>query len=119
MPKVMLVEDDVLTRQLLGTLLEMEGYQVLSSQGSNRAEIVDSICIEQPQAVLMDIRLENCSGVDILRDLRNGYRQNHIKVLMTSGEDMSAACLQAGADGFLQKPYMPDELLAWLREFVH
>jgi len=34
---------------------------------------------------------------------------------MSSGEDVRDACAKAGADGFLLKPYMPDDLISWIR----
>ena len=115
-PKVMLIEDDASMRSLLTTLLEIEGYQV--AKGSDQAsetEQVEVIRREKPDAVLMDVHLRTGSGIEILRQLRADTELKNVRVIMTSGMDVQDECMDVGANGFLMKPYMPDELIRKLK----
>ncbi len=116
MPKVLLVEDDPTMLSLLGTLLEIEGYQVVPVQLVVRAlaELEEA----QPDLVLMDVHLKDGDGFDLLRSIREKPGFEDTLVLMSSGMDFAAACEEAGADGFILKPYMPDELISQVRELL-
>jgi DNA-binding response OmpR family regulator len=102
-------------RGLLKTLLEIEGYETILSNARNE-DIVDLIKLAHPYFLLLDYHLGNVTGIDILRTIKKGIDFRNPIVLMTSGEDRRDECMDAGADGFLLKPYMPDELINWLRE---
>jgi DNA-binding response OmpR family regulator len=113
--KILLAEDDATMRGLLKTLLEFEGYEIILSdaRGDN---IIELIRIAPPHFLILDYHLGNVSGIDILNTIKRVVNLRTPIVLMTSGEDRKDQCLEAGADGFLLKPYMPDELINWLRE---
>jgi DNA-binding response OmpR family regulator len=49
--------------------------------------------------------------VDVLKLMRTNKALDSLKVLMSSGMDLSIECTQAGADGFIMKPFMPEELI--------
>ncbi len=115
-PKIMLIEDDVAMLAVLRTLLELEGYQVAEAGGKRQiAEIVQAIRDDPPQTILLDVHLQKLSGFDILQQIRADPQICHTRVVMSSGMDVADQCLAAGADDFLLKPYMPDELIGKLR----
>ena len=64
---------------------------------------------------MIDIFLGDRNGVDIVRQIRQMPDLNGIRIIMASGIDKTEECLAAGADGFLLKPYMPNELFEKLR----
>lgn len=100
---------------VLCTLLEMEGYTVATAPGRHPAQdIVDAIQAEQADVILMDVHLKNANGLDVLAQLQKSGATLP-RVVMTSGMDVADRCRAAGADGFLMKPYMPDELFAALQ----
>jgi CheY-like chemotaxis protein len=104
---------------LLGTLLEFEGYQVASINGEADAEeIVQKMRAEKPQLTLLDVHLPGVSGFDLMRKMRSDDILRSTKVIMSSGMNLSMECRQAGADGFILKPYMPDELVEKIRETI-
>jgi DNA-binding response OmpR family regulator len=112
MPKVMVIEDDVNMFSLLQMLLEFEGYEVVLWEGSeNVQEIIDSLCKERPDMILMDVHLRHLSGFDVLRCLREEPELDGVRVLIASGVDLTSKSLEEGADGFVLKPFMPDELI--------
>jgi DNA-binding response OmpR family regulator len=115
--KIILVEDDESMKSVLGTLLEIEGYKVvLAPDRRPLDEIVQSIRDHRPEVVLIDVHLKQVSGFDILRAMREDPELAGVRVILSSGMDLREQCLAAGADEFLLKPYMPDELLVKLKQ---
>lgn len=112
MTKVFLIEDDWTMASLLNTLLRFEGYEVTKSDTNvSLEEMLSHIEAEQPDLVFMDVNLQQFSGLDLLQQMRQREKTANVKVLMTSGSDFSDQCRSAGADGFLLKPYMPEDLI--------
>jgi CheY-like chemotaxis protein len=112
MPKIMVIEDDTNMFSLLQMLLEFEGYEVVLWEGGEEIQhIVDEICLEKPSLILMDVHLRHLNGFEVLRALKEEPELNEVKVLIASGVDMTKRSQQEGADGFILKPFMPDELI--------
>jgi DNA-binding response OmpR family regulator len=113
MARVLLAEDDATMVSLLKTLLKIEGYEVEALDLD--ADIVSAVLEEQPDILLMDVYLLRQNGLDELVKLRAAPGGKSVRVLMTSGMDYKDQCLARGANAFIQKPFMPDELLKALR----
>ncbi len=109
MVKVLLADDDFTMVSLLKTMLGMEGYQV-STLLDKTGDILDNIRSEKPDVLLIDIFLGDRNGLDVVRQIRETPDLKGLKVVMVSGIDKSDECLEAGANAFLLKPYMPQEL---------
>ena len=117
MPKIMLAEDDQTMVTLLETLLAMEGYQVVSLEVDD--DIFESVRSDRPDVLLLDVHLNNVNGLDVLAQLRAHEETKNLSVVMTSGLNLENECLNSGANNFLLKPYMPDELLNILKENIN
>jgi CheY-like chemotaxis protein len=115
MSKILLVEDDATMRILLKTLLELDGHHV-DMVLDPRMDIVQFVRDLQPEIMIMDVHLRSKNGIEVLKSIRQESFPWHLFILMASGMDVRDECLQAGADGFLLKPYMPDELTKQLRK---
>ncbi len=113
MPKVLLAEDDFTMVSLLKKLLQMEKYEVIALDIS--ADVVASVRAEKPDVLLMDVHLFDQNGLDILDSLRRAKDVRDTRVLMSSGANMREECMSRGADGFLMKPHMPDELFEQIK----
>lgn len=114
--KIMLVEDDVSMQAVLQTLLEIEGYQVIIAPVRRvKQELLAFIIDEKPDVMLLDVHLRELSGIELLEELRQDAQFKNVRVVMTSGLDVQEKSLAAGADSFLLKPYMPEELLNKLK----
>ena len=112
MPKVMLIEDDDVMLSLLQTLLEYEGFQTAQLDGEGTvSEIISRVRREKPELLLLDVHLRQLNGLDLLRKLREDDELKSILVLVSSGMDLSAQSRMEGADDFILKPYMPDDLV--------
>ncbi len=113
MAKILLAEDDPTMVSLLTTLLKMEGHQVIVLD--TQADVLHVVAQEQPDILLMDVHLGGQNGMDIVEAIRKETSNSGIKIVMTSGLDMREECLRCGANHFLLKPFMPDDLLQLLK----
>lgn len=120
MAKVILIEDDRTMLSLLNVLLSMEGFQILlpASQSLNKGEILKQIRSECPDLALVDVNLRTFNGLDLLDEVRTDPEIKSMRVLMSSGIDVTEKCLAHGADGFILKPYMPDTLIQKIKHLL-
>ncbi|GLS42437.1 response regulator transcription factor [Methylobacterium brachythecii] len=114
MTRVLIVEDDSDIRGMLARGLEAEGFSV------GMAERVDDALSaardESPEAVVLDITLPDGSGHDVCRSLREGGYPGAILFLSARDEIRDRAeGLALGADDYIVKPFVFDELLARLQ----
>ena len=112
MPKIMLAEDDLTMVTLLKTLLGMEGYQVVELDADD--DVFDAVQRVQPDVLLLDVHLQKINGLDVLDQVRANAETRDVPVVMASGLNLEEECLRRGANDFLLKPYMPDDLLKLL-----
>jgi DNA-binding response OmpR family regulator len=96
-PKVVLIEDDEAMRTLLGELLRMEDT------------VLSQLIEQKPDLVFLDVNIHGRDTFTFVRKLRS--KREAIRVLMSSGMPLESESINVGADDFLMKPFMPDELL--------
>jgi DNA-binding response OmpR family regulator len=111
--KVLLAEDDPTMVTLLQTLLKMEGFEVFTMDED--ADVIADIRQVKPDIIFMDVHLRRRSGIEIAESIRKEQGIEGVRIVMTSGLDMREACLQHGADAFILKPFMPDDLISILK----
>ncbi len=117
--KMLLIDDDPSMLSLLKTILKFEGYEVVVPEGQkDLGELIQWIRQEQPALVLLDVHLLDLDGFELLHRLRRDELVKHVPVLVSSGMDYRQRCKQEGANGFLLKPYMPEELLEAISRIV-
>jgi len=116
MPRIMLAEDDMTMVTLLKTLLGMEGYQVIALTVDD--DVFEAARKDRPDVLLLDVHLHQINGLDVLDQVRGDDEINDLKVVMTSGLNLELECKSRGADDFLLKPYMPDDLLQILKRNI-
>ncbi|SRR6266508_639425 len=114
--KVLLAEDDPTMVSLLKTLIKMEGYEVVALAAD--ADVPSAVRREKPDLLLLDVYLLRQSGLDILDLLRSAQDTKSVCIVMTSGLNVKDECLRRGANDFLLKPYMPDELIGILHRNI-
>ncbi len=116
MKKIMLIDDDPTMLLLLRTLLEMEGFAVATWSGG--VNIYEEFEATAPEIVLLDVNLRGASGFDVLQNIRGNDQHRDTVVIMASGMDVREQCTEMGANDFLLKPYMPNDLLKALNTHV-
>lgn len=115
--RILVADDDTVMLDLLSTLMELEGNQVVTVR--RPSDIIPAIRQHEPAVVLMDYHLAGGDVMDTLVELKQTEGLSEIPVLVTSGMDRKVACLNAGADGFILKPFRPAELLQRIREMIN
>lgn len=114
---ILIVEDDPSVAQGLRTGLEREGYAV--TWKDTGAEGVRFARDQQPQLIILDVRLPDGSGFDFCRQMRNvGLRQPIMMLTVQRDEIDKILGLEMGADDYLTKPYKLGELRARVRALL-
>ena len=115
-PYILVVDDDWKNRELLDAYLRVGGYRV--GQANSGEKALDMIAEEPPALVMLDVRLSGISGLEVCRRLKNDATTRAIPILMVtaleSPEDQQQAA-DAGADGFVAKPFEMEMLLAQIQ----
>jgi CheY-like chemotaxis protein len=114
MKNILVVDDDITTRTLLKMLLEMEGFNTVIPS-TEIEDIFYHINSDHPDVLFIDVHLQHITGIEVVKKIRANPNYTSLRILMTSGMDVQEKCIEAGANGFLLKPFMPDELITWIK----
>ena len=112
-PVVMVVEDDALTRLLVGRTLDPLEWETVFA--SDAAQALGQLRRMRPDVILMDIRLPGIDGVALTRQLKAAPHLAEIPVIMMTGDarrETLLSSLGAGAAGFVVKPFTRESLRA-------
>ena len=115
--KIMIVDDQPMTLRLLQNFLEDAGYKNFITTDRS-TEAMSLLLEERPDVVLLDLKMPEVSGFDILAQVRAHPEVQHMPVLILTASDDAASKLQAlelGATDFLAKPVDSSELALRLR----
>ena len=116
--RVLLIDDHALFRFGLQELLERRGIEVVAALG-DCALGIRRVAETEPDVVLLDMRMPERSGIEVLRELRARHPRMPIAMLTTSAEERDVIeSLQGGAQGYLLKDMEPDALISALEEIV-
>jgi DNA-binding response OmpR family regulator len=106
----LIVDDDREMGRLLRTLFELEGHQVVVV--ASYSEVIDSLREVLPDVVVMDVHLQGEETIDLLPVIRQDAKLANTPLVLTSGMDLRREGLDAGANMFVLKPFLPDDLVA-------
>jgi two-component system cell cycle response regulator DivK len=109
---VLLVEDNRINAKVVEIVLEHAGYQVVVAQSAE--EGLSLARAHRPALVLMDIQLPGVDGLAALRELRQDARTQTTKVIAITAMARKSdreLFLSAGFDGYVSKPFKPEELV--------
>jgi two-component system cell cycle response regulator DivK len=113
MPKILLVEDNEMNRDMLSRRLQRKGYEVvLALDGQNGVEMTQT---QAPELVLMDMSLPVLDGWEATRRLKADPATRHIPVIALTAHAMSSdreKAIEAGCDDYDTKPVELTRLLA-------
>lgn len=115
-PKILIVEDEAVTRNTLKSVFEAEGYDVFqASDGNEMNEILEE---QEIHLVIMDINLPGKNGLMLARELREN---TNIALMFLTGRDNEVdkiLGLEIGADDYITKPFNPRELTIRARNLL-
>jgi two-component system alkaline phosphatase synthesis response regulator PhoP len=111
--RIMVVDDDVKTVELVKLYLSRDGYQVLTAyDGLEALRLARESC---PDLIVLDLMLPDVDGLEVCRTLR---RESDVPIIMLTAratDQDKLAGLDLGADDYVTKPFSPKELLARVR----
>jgi len=111
--KVLVVEDDPMTANLIRAYLEQEHYVVMFAADGRRA--LELIREKQPDLIVLDLMLPRVEGLDVARIVRSTSDTPIIILTAKTTEDDVLLGLDLGADDYMTKPFSPRELVARVR----
>jgi CheY-like chemotaxis protein len=114
MAKILIVDDEQLTIDMLTAFLGLIGHQAIGALSGRQAW--DKLAYEEPAAILLDIMLPDTNGIDICRELRKNGHTSRVPIIMISAHapPMIKEADAAGANAYLPKPIKLDALKAAL-----
>ena len=114
--RIMLADDDPGILDAVSILLEFEGYNVTCTP--NGASLL-TMQTDLPDLILLDIWMSGVDGRDICRQLKQNTLTSNLPIVMVSAsKDIERSALDAGADGFLAKPFEMDDLLQKIEQYI-
>lgn len=117
--KVLVVDDSQAAVKMMQGILEQGGY--LSIGLSDPLRIEETITIEHPGLILLDVVMPERNGFQICRDLKSNELFGSIPVILVSSKNTSSDKFwgqQQGADAYIGKPFTSEELLETVRRFA-
>ena len=116
MTRVLIVDDEPSIRQLVATLLKLEGFDVSTAPDGRAA--LERVQADAPDVVISDVRMPHMTGYELLAAVRTNPSLDAVRfILLTSstGDDPASQSAVAMADACLTKPFTRDLLLGTLR----
>jgi len=110
--RVVLADDHVFVRDGIKSLLENEANIEVVGEATDGLEALKSVEINQPDLLILDIRMPNLTGIEVVEKLRS--QNNLVKIVMLSmheSEEYVLKSIKAGADGYLLKGSSKEEFL--------
>lgn len=118
--RVVVVDDHPIIRRGLAELISQQPDLVVCTQAQNAAEALCGIAENEPDLLIVDIALDEASGIDLTREVRRRHPDLAILVLSMHEETLYAdRALRAGANGYVAKADAPETLLKAIREVLH
>jgi DNA-binding response OmpR family regulator len=115
--KILIAEDNAVSRRFLETCLTKWGYEVISAKdGSEAWEVLQKE--DPPRLAILDWMMPKMDGVQVCRKVRKGPQEAYVYILLliAKGEKSDLVkAIEAGAGDYLTKPFEPDELKVRLR----
>ena len=107
MAKILVVDDEEHIRMLYEEELKEEGYEVATAaSGKNILELIEK---ERPDLIILDIKMADCNGLDVLQEIRNNY-YNLPVILSTAYETYKSDIKSMAADAYVVKSFDLTEL---------
>lgn len=118
-PLILIVDDNLDAREMYGMYLQHEGFRW--AEAVNGQDALLQTKLEQPALILMDATMPRMDGWEAVRLLKEDAATKHIPLIMLTAhafDEHRERAMQAGADGFLAKPVLPDALAREIRAFL-
>ena len=117
--KVMVIDDSLSIRKVVGLALKGAGYEVL--EGADGAQALDQLRLSPVNLIICDVNMPNMDGISFLKNLRAEESLKFTPVIMLtteSQEALKAEGMAAGARAWIVKPFQPEQLLSAVSKLI-
>ena len=117
-PKILVVDDEPRNQRILSEILEDEFNLIMASNGAEALSLNDS---ERPDLILLDIMMPGIDGYEVCSQIKKDPQFQFTKIILVSGKALIEERLKGysgGADDYLTKPFIGEELLAKAKVFL-
>ena len=118
-PLILIVDDNLDAREMYGMYLQHEGFRW--AEAVNGHDAITQTRVEKPSLILMDATMPRMDGWEAVRILKQDAVTKNIPLIMLTAhafQEHRERAAAAGADGFLAKPVLPDQLAAEIRRVL-
>ena len=119
MPKILVAEDERDIRELIGFSLRFADFEVVLTQ--NGEEAIERASVENPDLILLDVRMPKMSGYEACRRLKEDPPTRDIPIVFLSAKGQEREIeegLDSGALDYIVKPFAPDDLADQVAEIL-
>jgi CheY-like chemotaxis protein len=119
LPRVLVVDDSDVIRQLICVNLELEGFDVVTAVDG--LDALAQIAAGVPDVMTIDVKMPRLDGFDTVERLRADPRTRHLKIVMVTACAQESDLVRGdrvGVDAYLTKPFDPDDLVRTVRDLV-
>ena len=116
---ILVAEDDSDVAMLITRILKNEGYNFRWAK--NGKEALEITSLKQPQLIITDIMMPEMDGLELIKAIRADENTSHIPIIVVSARTHTAdriTGIDLGAEAYLGKPFIPDELLMMTRRLL-
>ena len=112
--RTLVVDDDLAILNFIRVSLSMAGYEVITATNGEAAlKLVDS---NKPDIMVLDLAMLPMTGFEVLERLR-GFSEMPV-IISSARSDVACQAMQAGANGFVAKPFRPEHLIQKIQEIL-
>lgn len=119
MAKILVVDDDQVTLEILKSALEENNFRVLTA--SDGLDALNKARTEDPDLILLDVILPKIQGYQVCRLLKFDEKYSHIPIVMLTGktgEENKVTGLKTGADEYVTKPFDVADIIKIVKEYM-
>lgn len=118
-PRVLVVDDDEVIRQLITVNLQLEGFDVFTA--TDGQDCLDRVVDVDPRVVTLDVMMPRLDGWEAASRLRLDPRTEHIRIVLLTARAQDSDVRRGeriGVDAYLTKPFDPDDLVETVRRLA-
>jgi two-component system, cell cycle response regulator DivK len=119
-PLILIVDDNLDAREMYGIYLQHEGFRW--AEAVNGHDAITQTRVEKPALILMDATMPRMDGWEAVKILKQDGVTKHIPLIMLTAhafQEHRDRAAEVGADGFLAKPVLPDQLAKEIRRVLN
>ena len=116
--KILVIEDNRDSRDILAKLLRMSGYDVISANDGEAG--LEAALQQNPDLIITDIHMPNMNGIEFVQRVRKNLTLDKVPVLVVTafGAQVAREAVNAGADAAAEKPFDFDRFLLMVEELI-